>query len=176
MSANYMSNTSETEDSDCVKLDVGGIVYKTSKGTLTKGDHMLSAMFSGRMPVIKDRNGSVFIDRSGKHFDAILNFLRDGSVPLPENKRELAELKVEAEYYCIKELALSISNIIEQDLKQRLKITQPTQNEAIHEWINNYLTTQPNGEPDKDFIRMLTTVVVESTISGNGRASMAFCS
>lgn len=29
------------------------------------------------------------IDRCGKHFATILNFLRDESVPLPENQREL---------------------------------------------------------------------------------------
>ena len=38
------------------------------------------------------------IDRSGKHFATILNFLRDGSVPIPENKVECEELLTEARY------------------------------------------------------------------------------
>ena len=41
------------------------------------------------------------IDRCGKYFGKILNFLRDGSVPLPETKRELEELLAEGKYYCI---------------------------------------------------------------------------
>merc|ERR1719369_1815572 len=61
-------------------------------------------MFSGRMEVLTDADGWILIDRSGKHFGAILNFLRDGSIPLPEIKRELAELLAESKYYCIEEL------------------------------------------------------------------------
>ena len=48
--------------------------------------------------------GWILIDRCGKHFGIILNFLRDGSVPLPENPREIAELLNEAKYYCVAEL------------------------------------------------------------------------
>merc|ERR1719369_1106033 len=61
-------------------------------------------MFSGRMEVLTDADGWILIDRSGKHFGSILNFLRDGSIPLPEQKRELAELLAESKYYCIEEL------------------------------------------------------------------------
>lgn len=66
---------------------------------------MLRAMFSGRMEVMTDAEGYVMIDRSGKHFDLILNFLRDSTVALPENNvKALAELLAEAKYYCITEL------------------------------------------------------------------------
>ena len=40
--------------------------------------------------------GWVLIDRSGKYFGTILNFLRDGSVSLPETKKECLELAAEA--------------------------------------------------------------------------------
>ncbi|KAL0124956.1 hypothetical protein PUN28_006669 [Cardiocondyla obscurior] len=53
------------------------------------------------------KEGWILIDRSGKHFGTILNFLRDGSVPLPENMKEVAELLAEAKYYCISELSES---------------------------------------------------------------------
>ena len=46
-------------------------------------DNMLRAMFSGRMEVLTDAEGWILIDRCGKHFGSILNFLRDGDVPLP---------------------------------------------------------------------------------------------
>jgi BTB/POZ domain-containing adapter for CUL3-mediated RhoA degradation protein len=47
------------------------------------------------------------IDRCGKHFGIILNFLRDGSAPLPESPRETAELLAEAKYYCVAELGIN---------------------------------------------------------------------
>ena len=37
----------------------------------------------------------IWPDRNGKHFGAILNYLRDGTIPLPETRRELMELQVE---------------------------------------------------------------------------------
>jgi BTB/POZ domain-containing adapter for CUL3-mediated RhoA degradation protein len=50
--------------------------------------------------------GWILIDRCGKHFGIILNFLRDGSAPLPESPRETAELLAEAKYYCVAELGI----------------------------------------------------------------------
>lgn len=38
------------------------------------------------------------LDRCGKHFGTILNFLRDGNVCLPDSVRELSELQV---YICL---------------------------------------------------------------------------
>ena len=38
------------------------------------------------------------IDRGGKHFSTVLNYLRDGSVPLPESQIECEELLVEARW------------------------------------------------------------------------------
>ena len=54
------------------------------------------------------RPGWILIDRCGKHFGTILNFLRDGTVPLPESRRELLELQKEAKYYLIEELVRTI--------------------------------------------------------------------
>ena len=48
--------------------------------------------------------GWILIDRCGKHFPLILNFLRDGAVPLPQNEVELQEVLTEAKYYCIEQL------------------------------------------------------------------------
>jgi BTB/POZ domain-containing adapter for CUL3-mediated RhoA degradation protein len=65
---------------------------------------MLRAMFSGRLEVLTDSEGWILIDRSGKHFGTIINFLRDGSLNLPESQREVNELLAEAKYYLIQEL------------------------------------------------------------------------
>lgn len=40
-----------------VKLNVGGSLFYTTIGTLTKHDNMLRAMFSGRMEVLTDSEG-----------------------------------------------------------------------------------------------------------------------
>lgn len=48
--------------------------------------------------------GWVVLDRSGRHFGLVLNFLRDGSVPLPEDHRELEEVLKEAQYYRVQGL------------------------------------------------------------------------
>ncbi|XP_071848741.1 BTB/POZ domain-containing adapter for CUL3-mediated RhoA degradation protein 3-like isoform X1 [Apostichopus japonicus] len=87
-----------------VKLNVGGTLFYTTIGTLTKLDNMLRAMFSGRMEVLTDSEGWILIDRNGKHFGTILNFLRDGKSILPRSRQDLEELQAEAKYYLVSEL------------------------------------------------------------------------
>lgn len=107
--------------SQYVKLNIGGSLHYTTIGTLTKHDTMLRAMFSGRMEVLTDSEGWILIDRCGKHFGTILNFLRDGLVPLPETCKEMAELLAEAKYYCISELA----SACEQALLKKQREAEP---------------------------------------------------
>uniref|UniRef100_A0A914ULV6 BTB domain-containing protein n=1 Tax=Plectus sambesii TaxID=2011161 RepID=A0A914ULV6_9BILA len=91
--------------SQYVKINVGGSLHYTTISTLTKHDSMLRAMFSGRMEVLTDHEGWVLIDRGGKHFPAILNFLRDGTIALPDCRQEVCEILAESKYYCIQGLA-----------------------------------------------------------------------
>ena len=44
------------------------------------------------------------IDRCGKHFGIILNFLRDNGTTLPETRRELLDLQQEVKYYLVQPL------------------------------------------------------------------------
>ena len=89
-------------------------------------DTMLKTMFSTNVGVRKDSDGTYYcplygcfpvscvlsefnqrlifsgfirIDRSGKHFACILNWLRDGDIPLPNLAAEIEELYHEAKYY-----------------------------------------------------------------------------
>uniref|UniRef100_A0ACB8F963 BTB/POZ domain-containing adapter for CUL3-mediated RhoA degradation protein 3 n=1 Tax=Sphaerodactylus townsendi TaxID=933632 RepID=A0ACB8F963_9SAUR len=87
-----------------VKLNMGGSLHYTTVQTLTKQDTMLKTMFSGRMEVLTDSEGWILMDRSGHHFGTILNYLRNGSVFLPESQWELEEVLCEAQYYLIKGL------------------------------------------------------------------------
>ncbi|XP_072443963.1 BTB/POZ domain-containing adapter for CUL3-mediated RhoA degradation protein 3 isoform X1 [Chiloscyllium punctatum] len=97
-----------------VKLNVGGALYYTTMQTLTKQDTMLKAMFSGRMEVLTDSEGWILIDRCGKHFGAVLNYLRDGAVPLPETNREIEELLAEAKYYLVQGLVEECQAALQQ--------------------------------------------------------------
>lgn len=49
--------------------------------------------------------GWIMIDRSGTYFGTIMNYLRDGTVVLPDSQKGITELLAEAKYYCITELA-----------------------------------------------------------------------
>ena len=70
MSDLYTSTLSQpiTSSSNCVKLNVGGMYFATSKATLTRRDNLLSVMISGNTEMVSDKDGSIFIDREGKHF------------------------------------------------------------------------------------------------------------
>ena len=48
--------------------------------------------------------GWILVDRCGKHFGVILNFLRDNGTALPESRRELLDLQQEAKYYLVQPL------------------------------------------------------------------------
>lgn len=96
-----------------MKLNVGGTLHYTTIGTLTKQDTMLRAMFSGRMEVLTDSEGWILIDRSGKYFGQVLNFLRDGTIPLPETRRELMELLAEAKYYLVQDLVVLVEAAVQ---------------------------------------------------------------
>merc|ERR1712179_752264 len=111
--------------SQYVKLNVGGSLHYTTIGTLTKHDNMLRAMFSGRMEVLTDAEGWILIDRCGKHFGTILNFLRDGDVPMPDSRRETLELQAEAKYYCIEELNELCEKSVKNMKKENLLEVEP---------------------------------------------------
>ncbi|CCD68456.2 BTB domain-containing protein [Caenorhabditis elegans] len=80
-----------------VNLNVGGKPFATLKTTLQK--------FEGNLKELPEIQGEslptarIFIDRPYKHFETILNFLRDGDVILPESMESLKELLHEAILY-----------------------------------------------------------------------------
>ena len=74
---------------------------------------MLRAMFSGRMETTSDTDGYTLIDRCGKHFEKILNYLRDEDCICNElSDNDLQELLNEAKFYCIQPLILLLENKI----------------------------------------------------------------
>ncbi|XP_019616694.1 PREDICTED: BTB/POZ domain-containing protein KCTD19-like [Branchiostoma belcheri] len=88
-----------------VTLNVGGHIYTTARSTLTRyPDSMLGAMFGGDLETLRDDQGRYFIDRNGRMFEHVLNFLRTGQLVLPEDFKELPLLEMEADFYQIQPL------------------------------------------------------------------------
>ncbi|XP_065274481.1 BTB/POZ domain-containing adapter for CUL3-mediated RhoA degradation protein 2 isoform X2 [Emys orbicularis] len=122
-----------------VRLNVGGSLYYTTVQVLTRHDTMLKAMFSGRMEVLTDKEGWILIDRCGKHFGVILNYLRDDTIALPKNRQEIKELMAEAKYYLIQGL-VDMCQAALQDKKDSYEpvcnipiITSPKEEERLIE-------------------------------------------
>ncbi|XP_053130777.1 BTB/POZ domain-containing adapter for CUL3-mediated RhoA degradation protein 2 isoform X2 [Hemicordylus capensis] len=122
-----------------VRLNVGGSLYYTTLQVLTRHDTMLKAMFSGRMEVLSDKEGWILIDRCGKHFGTVLNYLRDNKVALPKNRQEVKELMAEAKYYLIQGL-VELCQAALQDKEEAYRpicnipvITSPKEEERLIE-------------------------------------------
>ncbi|EGT44543.1 hypothetical protein CAEBREN_06597 [Caenorhabditis brenneri] len=109
---------------EIVKLNIGGTHFFTTKSTLTKFDGFFKVMVETDIPVIKDNTGAIFIDRSAKHFELILNFMRDGDVALPERKKDIQEIQKEAQFYLLDGLMTKLRFIESEDEFLQL-VTEP---------------------------------------------------
>nr|XP_006628143.2 PREDICTED: BTB/POZ domain-containing protein KCTD21 [Lepisosteus oculatus] len=123
--------------SDLVTLNVGGRLYTTSLATLTRfPDSVLGAMFKGRLPVRKDQQGHFFIDRDGKTFRHILNFLRSSHLDLPDDYKEMKLLRREAGFYQIQPLMEVLHEREAEDLASEknamLNISLDQKMQAVH--------------------------------------------
>ncbi|CAI0432762.1 unnamed protein product [Linum tenue] len=106
--------TREPSSSSIVRLNIGGKKFSTTVDTLTNREphSMLAAMFSGRHTLYQDSDsGQVFVDRDGKHFRHVLNWMRDGVVPTLSDA-EYLELMREAEYYQLLGLVEGINSAL----------------------------------------------------------------
>jgi len=117
-----------------VVLNIGGKKFSTSIDTLKKdGNNFFGAMFSGLHEVTPDKDGTYFIDRDGKHFRIILNYLRTGELLFPEDDKILKkELLKEVEFY-------QIEGILELLKPQTSTITFP--DSSILEGRSNFCET-----------------------------------
>ena len=94
-------------------MNVGGRKFTTSLITLrSEQGSVLEKMFSGNFDLKREKDGSVFIDRSGQHFNFILDYLR-GNISgmndflFDENTRK--SLIKEAEYYQLDQMKKILS-------------------------------------------------------------------
>jgi hypothetical protein len=105
-----------------IRFNVGGKIFDTTLGTVTRRgkdkSNLLALMVTSRRRYCRKRvkqlrttssDTHTFIDRDGKHFRHILNWLRDPDGELPElDAATYKELLKEAEYYRLPELAKAI--------------------------------------------------------------------
>ncbi|XP_020609479.1 uncharacterized protein LOC110048052 isoform X3 [Orbicella faveolata] len=143
-----------------IKLNVGGKIYETTLDTLRKDpDSMLCAMFSGRFELkANERDGAYFIDRDGKLFRYILNYLRNGDLLCPEDRTVRKELLAEATFYQVQGIinhlkekmsAFECSSIIETE----------NHHSALISWLPPYATcsllfrASDDGKTPVDFHR-----------------------
>lgn len=125
--------TQGSDSSSLVRLNIGGKKYCTTVDTLSQRepDSMLAAMFSGRHTLCQEpQKGYVFVDRDGKHFRHILNWLRDGVVPTLKDG-EYSELLREAEYYQLLGLIDGINAILNKRKEEDEFNTELTRTDII---------------------------------------------
>ena len=128
-------------ESEVINLNIGGHKLTTSLQTLQSDpSSMLGIMFSGRHPIIKQDDGSIFIDRDGRHFHIILNYLR-GTISsieqLPDDRLTLSDLVSEVEYYQLQ----GLRKIIKLKKTERTTLSQSQLDEYFEFGERNRLET-----------------------------------
>jgi hypothetical protein len=142
---------------DIVKLNVGGILFTTTKGTLCRYPHsMLGAMFNGSMATYKDNDG-YFIDRNGAMFGYVLDFLRSLQLALPSDFNHLDQLAIEADFYQIEPLITAIQDHRKKLHNRRNKIGQVL--EVIEVRIGSTATMPTNNSRVKTIISGRRSVI-----------------
>tara|TARA_B100001093_G_scaffold441931_1_gene443377 strand:- start:1034 stop:1873 length:840 start_codon:yes stop_codon:yes gene_type:complete len=114
-----------------VKINVGGYKFVTSKSMFDNcylTENFLTTMFSGVWEPNKDDQDHYFIDRDGKYFEHILNYLRDQEYQIVLKSLDITVKKalyVEANYFRINELLTILRNYIYQGdelINERVRI------------------------------------------------------
>ena len=111
---------------ETIKLNVGGVYFQTTKDTLIKSPYF-SMMLNGKWSIPKDE---IFIDRSGKIFEHILNLLRDPTYSYPE--KYLSEL----DFYLMEQpenLRISFTQIRINDIEYLINKTHKYQKEGCYD-------------------------------------------
>jgi len=151
----FMKDVSNSQASK-VKLDVGGHIFSTSLSTLCKHDNsMLAAMFSGRHQLKECEDGTFFIDRDGTYFRYILNFLRGRIIDasdLPSDRHVLREIKQEADFYQLNDLAVFIDNLLANDALGKNDFSQ----EDINKLLSTVVRTEKSSKPSISNSRLLS--------------------
>jgi hypothetical protein len=93
---------STVRDDVIVYLNIGGYKYTTKKSTLCDcgKPNYFTSLLDGLFPITRDSKGYIFIDRPGKYFEPILEYLLTGDINIP-SELSIPALVKEAAFYCI---------------------------------------------------------------------------
>eukprot|EP00928_Gymnodinium_smaydae_P022144 TRINITY_DN1868_c1_g1_i1.p1 TRINITY_DN1868_c1_g1~~TRINITY_DN1868_c1_g1_i1.p1 ORF type:complete len:807 (+),score=187.11 TRINITY_DN1868_c1_g1_i1:79-2499(+) len=120
---------------DRLDLDVGGVKLSSSRGTVSKSP-VLAKLIQGS----PGRDGYYYIDRNGKLYDCVIQFLRDGELFVQPTSRDIrAQLRREAEYLGLPKLA----EVMEQSLSKQ---TDSADGDDTEEYIGAPL---PSNEEER---------------------------
>jgi hypothetical protein len=80
-------------DSEIIKLNIGGTIHMlTEKEILTSvPNSTLAKLFNDMHQLKKSENDEVFLDRDGKTFETLVNYLRNERKVFPEFKDKIDE-------------------------------------------------------------------------------------
>jgi len=122
-----------------VVLNLGGKRFSTSRETLCSvPETMLATMFSGSVPARPEADGSFFIDRDHRSFEAILNALRR-ALP-PRKPKELSEEEWQSDLAFFGFIDAETREEIDRAAKRRKVVQQANERmrrecRLVYDWI-----------------------------------------
>ncbi|CAL2033811.1 unnamed protein product [Caenorhabditis brenneri] len=97
---------------DIVQLNIGGTPFITTEKTLQNYDGFFKTKLETNSAPISlwppHSTGRIFVDRSAKHFQLILNYMREGDVRIPDSDDCREEILNEAQFYQLTGLAVLV--------------------------------------------------------------------
>jgi hypothetical protein len=92
------------DETKVVKLNIGGKRFVTTAETLTQRSQtgFFALLLAGRIPSTKVDDDHWFVDRNGRYFEPLLDYLRTGIWQLPGHlEKDERLVLVEADFYGI---------------------------------------------------------------------------
>jgi hypothetical protein len=155
-------------DTAPVHIDVGGHLYTSSLETLTKyPTSRISKMFNGSIPIVLDAlKHHYFIDRDGKLFRHVLNFLRTSRLVLPENFNDFEALIAEAKFYELETMVTQLESLQEIKSNQSLNKTTPEKEIKIESQSND-----AHQKPSSTSVKILILNYIDGNLYLSGEAT-----
>ena len=146
----------DNEPGGIIKLNVGGKRFLTRYRTLIQSDsqdNFFKALLSGRFPIEKDEKDYIFIDRNGKYFEPLLDFLRSGELNCP-SELSMKRLIQEANYYGINLGDAYLSSTSKED-------TAPLTDESLKELLILYKTSslERNYKENREGLKLVEQAI-----------------
>jgi hypothetical protein len=84
-----------------IRLNIGGKIFQTTETTLlSHGPNFFTGLLAKEIPSTMDETGAYFIDRNGRLFEPILDYLRTNILIVPPTM-SLEAILFESAFYCI---------------------------------------------------------------------------